>query len=173
MRWRAEGGFTLLELTVAFGLAVTMVACLAQALSLGLGEWRRCGRGRAREEVAQLLFLLERQLRSLNAALPLEATPEELRFATNASVLALGRGAPVAVRYRRREGGIAYAELPLTDRREVRQRLLRAPEVPLQGVDLRWAFLDAEERWREEWRGRRRPRLVRLRSGGLQLLVRP
>lgn len=121
----SQGGFTLLELVLATVISALVVGMLATVLSFSLRVWEK-QQNQKTSDMPALLELLKWQLANFDPT-PL-ATGEghqmqalfvgdehSLAFATDHSVRALSKGAPVIARYlySQNEKKLYYAERPL------------------------------------------------------------
>ncbi len=118
-----ETGFTLLELVLATLIASLVIGILSVALTFSLRVWER-EQNRETSEAPSMVELLKWQLacidlvdiRSEGESHPLfQGEENSIAFATDFSVKALSKGAPVVVRYVYSPGEkrLYYAEIPL------------------------------------------------------------
>lgn len=122
-RFRAEPGFTLIELILATAISALVIGILSVCLSFALRAWED-SRDRKPDQSAALVDLLKHQLAEADptpikfeegAHLYFSGQAKSIAFATAHSVKAISRGIPVIARYLSdpKSKVVYYAEIPL------------------------------------------------------------
>lgn len=175
------GGFTLLELLLALGIAATVLVILFSGLRVGLAAWAR-GEERAAtlDHARSIVVLLERPLAAAfpyriapdddqNERILFEGRPDRLTFVTRAPAFAVG--APIAftaVSLSADGPGLAVRQQAMPNRLALSrlQPVLVDPET----TALRFRYLGQEpEAWQAEWdiaKEERLPRAVEITLAG-------